>query len=61
MTSLYGLPWTLKFLWAPYLDHYGTKRKWILIAETLLCFVILAFAGMSETPVALLLAPPCSC
>lgn len=53
MTSLYGLPWTLKFLWAPYLDRYGTKRKWILILEVLLCLVILAFAGMSHTPVAL--------
>jgi PAT family beta-lactamase induction signal transducer AmpG len=53
MTSLYGLPWALKFLWAPYLDRYGTKRKWILILEGLLCFIILAFAGMSQTPAAL--------
>ena len=35
MTSLFGLPWTLKFLWAPYLDRYGTKRKWILLLEAL--------------------------
>lgn len=53
MTSLFGLPWTLKFLWAPYLDRYGTKRKWILILEALLCLVVLAFAGMSQTAVAL--------
>lgn len=53
MTSLFGLPWTLKFLWAPYLDRYGTKRKWILILEALLCVVVLAFAVMSQTAVAL--------
>ncbi len=53
MTSLFGLPWTLKFLWAPYLDRYGTKRKWILILEALLCVVVLAFAGMSQTAVTL--------
>ncbi|MGW8320115.1 MAG: hypothetical protein ACWGSD_01040 [Thermodesulfobacteriota bacterium] len=53
MTSLFGLPWTLKFLWAPYLDRYGTKRKWILLLEALLCVVVLAFAGMSQTAVAL--------
>ncbi len=53
MTSLYGLPWTLKFLWAPYLDRYGTKRKWILILECFLCVVILGFAGMSHTGFAL--------
>ncbi len=53
MTSLYGLPWTLKFLWAPYLDRYGTKRKWILALECLLCLFILAFAGTSHTAAAL--------
>ncbi len=53
MTSLYGLPWTLKFLWAPYLDRYGTKRKWILILEGILCIAILGFAAMSETALAL--------
>lgn len=53
MTSLYGLPWTLKFLWAPYVDRYGTKRKWILILQGLLGVVILAFAAMSHTTLAL--------
>jgi MFS family permease len=29
-TSLLYLPWALKFLWAPYLDHLGTRKAWLL-------------------------------
>lgn len=29
-TSLLFLPWALKFLWAPLVDHVGTRRQWIL-------------------------------
>ncbi|HNQ78804.1 MAG TPA: MFS transporter [Acidobacteriota bacterium] len=46
-TSLYGLPWVFKFLWSPFADRYGTKRKWLvstqlaitalLVAVSLLC------------------------
>lgn len=28
--SLLYLPWALKFLWAPWLDHRGTRRAWLL-------------------------------
>jgi MFS family permease len=28
--SLVSLPWVLKFLWAPFLDHTGTRRAWLL-------------------------------
>ena len=28
--SLLYLPWALKFLWAPWLDHRGTARRWLL-------------------------------
>jgi MFS family permease len=28
--SLLAVPWALKFLWAPYLDHRGTRRQWLL-------------------------------
>ncbi|MBU0907949.1 MAG: MFS transporter [Proteobacteria bacterium] len=42
LTSLYGLPWIVKFLWAPYLDSFGTKRSWLLITQVLLvCFFTL--------------------
>lgn len=29
-TSLLFLPWALKFLWAPVVDHRGTRRQWLL-------------------------------
>lgn len=42
LTALYGLPWILKFLWAPFLDSFGTKRRWLLITQGfLVCFFIL--------------------
>jgi MFS family permease len=28
--SLVSLPWILKFFWAPFLDHTGTRRGWLL-------------------------------
>lgn len=28
--SLLALPWVLKFAWAPWLDHRGTRRGWLL-------------------------------
>ena len=48
MMTLVGLPYTLKFLWAPFLDRYtlpflGRRRGWLLIAQ--LC-VTLAIAGL---------------
>lgn len=30
MLSLFGLAWTLKFLWAPAVDHYRHHRRWIV-------------------------------
>jgi PAT family beta-lactamase induction signal transducer AmpG len=36
-TSILVLPWALKFLWAPALDKWGTRRGWIIVAN--LCAV----------------------
>ncbi|MGQ0529594.1 MAG: MFS transporter [Panacagrimonas sp.] len=33
--SLLFLPWGLKFLWAPLVDHRGSRRSWILGMQTL--------------------------
>jgi MFS family permease len=30
LLSFVSLPWVLKFLWAPILDHTGTRRSWLL-------------------------------
>ena len=44
LTSLFHLPWNLKFLWGPLLDQFGTKRKWIILCEWLIV-VLLCFAA----------------
>ncbi len=36
LTSLFGLPWVLKFLWGPQIDQFGTKRQWMLVMQLLL-------------------------
>jgi hypothetical protein len=32
-TSLLFLPWALKFQWAPFVDHRGTRRQWLLTLQ----------------------------
>ncbi len=41
LTSLYGIPWVLKFLWGPHIDEYGTKRRWMLSMQ--FCLIVLIF------------------
>jgi len=36
LISLAGLPWTLKFLWAPAVDLWGKRRSWIVVCQGLL-------------------------
>ena len=61
--SLVGLPYTLKFLWAPVMDRFvppflGRRRGWILITQTAvllsLCLLGLARPAVSPWLVALL-------
>lgn len=52
--SLIGIPYTLKFLWAPLMDHYGIsslgKRKsWILLMQFALVLALLLLAQMDPT------------
>ncbi len=49
--SLVGLPYTLKFIWAPLIDRYippflGRRRGWLLIAQL---FTIVAIFGLGST------------
>ena len=49
--ALVGLPYTLKFLWAPVFDRFtlcffGRRRGWMLVLQLLL---ILALAGLGLT------------
>jgi PAT family beta-lactamase induction signal transducer AmpG len=36
LLSLIGLPWTLKFLWAPALDRWGQRRTWVVGCQVLI-------------------------
>ena len=42
LTSIFHLPWNLKFLWAPVLDNYETKRRFMLGCEWAVLAVLLA-------------------
>ncbi|MHB1100320.1 MAG: MFS transporter, partial [Burkholderiales bacterium] len=47
MISLFGLAWTLKFLWAPAVDHFRHHRLWMAIMDVLMGAVMLVFAAES--------------
>lgn len=42
--SLLGLAWTVKFLWAPAVDHYRHHRRWMFVVESLMGLVMIGFA-----------------
>jgi len=63
MMSLVGLPYTVKFLWAPFLDRYipaflGRRRGWLLSAQILLVLSIaaLGFTEPGRNPLYVILA-----
>jgi PAT family beta-lactamase induction signal transducer AmpG len=52
LMALVGLPYTLKFVWAPLMDRFavpffGRRRGWLLISQLLL---VLAIIGLGLTP-----------
>lgn len=46
--SLVGLPWTLKFLWAPAVDLWGTRRMWIWACQALMVVPLLSLAVLTR-------------
>jgi PAT family beta-lactamase induction signal transducer AmpG len=57
LMALVGLPYTLKFLWAPFVDRFtlpflGRRRGWLLVAQTALIFSIvgLSFTNPKNDP-----------
>ncbi|TPV94992.1 MAG: AmpG family muropeptide MFS transporter [Myxococcales bacterium FL481] len=68
LTSLFHLPWNLKFLWGPWLDRFATKRSWLIwtevwlsvalvgLAATVHTGAVLAFAAVAFTLIAVLSA-----
>jgi len=63
LMALVGLPYTIKFIWAPFLDRFtlsflGRRRGWLLIAQISLVFSIagLGFTDPAQNPVIMVLA-----
>jgi len=56
LTSLFHLPWNLKFLWGPFLDRYATKRAWLVRLEVLITIVLAALALSTTLPTVLVIA-----
>jgi PAT family beta-lactamase induction signal transducer AmpG len=49
--TLVGLPWSLKFLWAPAVDIWGHRRTWILTCQALLIIGIVALLAVDPSRV----------
>jgi PAT family beta-lactamase induction signal transducer AmpG len=45
LLSTLALPWALKFLWAPAVDRYGSRRRWIAGTQVGLAAALLLLAG----------------
>jgi MFS family permease len=44
-TSALALPWALKFLWAPVIDRFGTRKQWLLALNGLSMALMLIVAS----------------
>ncbi len=50
LTSLFGIPWVIKFLWGPQIDEYATKRRWMVSLQFLLGIMAIAVAFLTAAP-----------
>ena len=52
LLSLVGLPWTLKLLWAPAVDLWGSRRTWIWMCQAFMVIPLLGFSlvGLVQDP-----------
>jgi len=51
LTSALAVPWIIKMFWAPLVDGFSTKRRWIISAQLAMAsaFAVLAVAACSAT------------
>ena len=40
-----GIPWNLKFLWAPFLDILGQKRTWMIVVQAIISLLIIGISS----------------
>lgn len=50
LTSFFGLPWILKFFWAPLIDRFLTKRWWLIVTQGLLTSSFILCATLASFP-----------
>lgn len=48
--SWLSFAWTLKFLWAPLIDLYGSRRGWIVVSQLVLSVMCALLAGSALLP-----------
>ncbi len=49
LLSVVGLPWALKFLWAPLVDVVGSRRSWIVTCQGLLALDLVLLLFLDPT------------
>lgn len=50
-----ALPWAIKFLWAPVVDHHGTRRGWLLALQGAACALALLLSQLKIEAASVLL------
>lgn len=48
LLNLLGIPWNIKFLWAPFVDIFSTKRTWLLVMEAGIGVLSLVLAALAS-------------
>lgn len=48
-TSVLALPWALKFAWAPFVDRYGSRKRWLLVLNCVTMGLMLLVASRDFT------------
>lgn len=51
--SLLGLAWSLKVLWSPLADRFGTRAAWLVPAQVLVILSMLGLAYLASAPITL--------
>ncbi len=51
--SLLGLAWSLKVLWSPLADRFGSRAAWLVPAQAIIVLSMVALAYLADSPVSL--------
>src|SRR5512135_3204696 len=51
LLSLLGLAWSLKVLWSPLADRFGSRAAWLVPAQAVLILCLLGLASVANAPV----------